>query len=133
MSRLRLEKLNRIICSQVSELLLMRSADPRLRKVTVTRAEVSADLSRVRICYGCWDDEPGRAAAALALERARGFVRSSLANRLKTRKVPAVFFEYDRNLDHADRINQVLSGLSSDASAEAPETAAEVAAAAKDD
>jgi ribosome-binding factor A len=110
MGKTRLERINKLIRSTVAELLVTDVADPRLAKVSVTRADVSPDLSKAKIWYGCWD-ETKRDEAAKALNRARGFFRSALASRMNSKKVPEIFFEFDRNLDYADQINKVLTEL----------------------
>jgi ribosome-binding factor A len=109
--RVRLQRLNSLIGETVAELLVKKSKDPRLAMVTVTRAEVSPDLGKVRIFYSVMGDDQALAKAALALKGARGFVRASLYQALTLKRVPEVLFEHDRNLAYASRINTLIADL----------------------
>jgi ribosome-binding factor A len=111
MGRIRVEKFNSLIVSTVSELLIMRSKDPRFQGLTITKASTSPDLRRVRIYYSVLGDEAHRNEVAVAMEKARGYVRRTLGSELSMKYVPEVVFEFDRNLLYAQRINQVLAEL----------------------
>ncbi|MDR1295936.1 MAG: 30S ribosome-binding factor RbfA [Deltaproteobacteria bacterium] len=108
MGRQRADRLNSLIGAAVSELLLTRSCDPRLAKLTVTRSETSDDLKTVRLFYTVRDDVEDKAGVAKALEKAGGYVRSHLASVLKLRHTPKVVFAFDRNLEHARLISNLL-------------------------
>ncbi|MDR1049952.1 MAG: 30S ribosome-binding factor RbfA [Deltaproteobacteria bacterium] len=109
MGRQRADRLNSLIGAAVSELLLTRSCDPRLAKLTVTRSVTSDDLKTVRLFYTVRDDVEDKAGVAKALEKAGGYVRSHLASVLKLRHTPKVVFAFDRNLEHARLISNLLS------------------------
>jgi ribosome-binding factor A len=57
-------------------------------------------------------DDRERAEVMKGLRSSAPFVRSKLGRRLHVRTVPEVIFVEDRNLDHAYRINEILSNLS---------------------
>jgi ribosome-binding factor A len=103
--------------TQVSELLLLRSSDPRLKLVSVTRAQVSPDLRKARIFYSVLADQAGQSEAAAALRKAAGFIRSNLAATLGLRAVPELLFVYDKNVENAQRVHQVLAELKSESPA----------------
>jgi ribosome-binding factor A len=97
--------------------------DPRVGLVTVTRVEVSGDLSHATVYVmetgktgeetGKTGEETGKTGEALlaGLRSAAGFLRSRVARELSTRTVPELRFELDRGFEHAARINAVLAGL----------------------
>ncbi|MDR1577610.1 MAG: 30S ribosome-binding factor RbfA [Deltaproteobacteria bacterium] len=111
MSQRRLDKINRQLLAQVSELLLFRSSDPRLKWVNVTRASVSGDTRRAKIYYSVLGDGAAREAAGLALKKAAGFVRSRLAESLGLRVTPEIDFAFDPNYEYAQRLGHVLADL----------------------
>ncbi|MDR1871763.1 MAG: 30S ribosome-binding factor RbfA [Deltaproteobacteria bacterium] len=111
MSQRRLEKVNHQILTQVAELLLLRSEDPRLKTVSVTRAEVSPDLRKAKVFWSVLGDEDQKKAATKALTGAAGFIRSSLAGTLGLRAVPELSFIFDKNLEYAQKLNQVFDEL----------------------
>jgi ribosome-binding factor A len=82
--------------------------DPRLGLVTVTRVEVSHDLSHARVHVGVLGDEAERRKSLQALESAAGFVRRELSRRLAIRQVPQIDFRYDKGLDATERVARLL-------------------------
>jgi ribosome-binding factor A len=109
--RIRIERLNSLIAETVAELFQRGSKDPRLAPVTVSRVEVSPDLRSARIVYGILGGDDEREAAAKALAKAAGFVRSKLYETLSLKRVPEIRFELDRNVAHAARVAEVLASL----------------------
>ncbi|HET9151034.1 MAG TPA: 30S ribosome-binding factor RbfA [Gemmatimonadales bacterium] len=85
--------------------------DPRIGLVTVTRVEVSGDLSHAKVYVSPQGDDAERARAMEGLESAAGYLRSLVARVLTTRSVPELHLEQDRGLEHAARIEQLLADL----------------------
>ncbi len=73
--------------------------DPRLELVTITGAALNADLSIARVYYTLSGDEARLAAAAKALEQAKGFLRTLLGKRLRMKFVPDLRFARDTYLE----------------------------------
>jgi ribosome-binding factor A len=102
------ERLGEAIREEVAQMMLAELKDPRLGLVTVTRVEVSPDLSRARVHVGVFGDERERRKSLEALERASGFVRHELARRLRIRQVPEIDFRYDKGLDATERVARLI-------------------------
>ena len=85
--------------------------DPRVGSVTVTRVEVTGDLSHARVYVSAPGDDAARAQAVEGLRSAAGFLRTRVARVLTTRSVPELHIEADRGLEHAARINELLEGI----------------------
>ena len=85
--------------------------DPRVGTVTVTRVEVTNDLSHARVYVSAPGDDGARAQAVEGLRSAAGFLRSRVARVLTTRTVPELHIEADRGLEHAARISELLEGI----------------------
>ena len=114
----RLEKMNGLIKEAVSEILLYKSKDPRLNSLSITEVKVTADLKKAHVLYSHLGGDAEKEAVKNALEKARGFVRSALSERLNLRYTPEVRFEFDRNLEYAHHINDVLRELKPESIAE---------------
>jgi len=56
-------------------------------------------------------DDKARKATARALERATPFLRREIARRIRLRRVPEIRFEFDKNVENQDRIEQILLEL----------------------
>ena len=103
MSR-RTERVADLIREELARVLRRDAQDPRLARVTVTRVEVTPDLSLARVYWSCLEG-PGAAAPEAveeALEAAAPFLRRRLAEALELRRVPQLGFRYDVALAGGD-------------------------------
>jgi ribosome-binding factor A len=93
--------------------LLSRGAvhDPGIGFITLTRVKVSPDLQMARVYYTTLGDETARRETAKALDRATGFFRRHLGDRLRLRRVPELQFQFDESVGHQDRVEQILREL----------------------
>lgn len=82
-------------------------ADPRVGDVTVSGVDLSPDLKHAKVLVTPSRDTDGDA-AALALNRAAGFLRSRLARRVRMRRLPRLVFEHDRTLEMALHIDALI-------------------------
>lgn len=84
--------------------------DPRLidNFVSITRAEVAADLKVARVYFSVMGD--GKAAKK-ALEGAVGKLRHHLAVTLNLRITPELLFYEDGSIEHGARIAELLSEI----------------------
>jgi ribosome-binding factor A len=107
----RTERVSDLIRAEVARLIGTEIRDPRLGFVTVTGADVTADLRSVRVFVSVLGDDPARRASLQALNHAAGFFRRHLFRNLRLRHPPAVTFVFDDSLDRGDRIDRVLASL----------------------
>ncbi len=89
--------------------------DPRIGFVTVTAAQVSADLAHARVRVSVMGTEEEKAKSLEGLASAARFLRAQLAKELPLRVTPELRFELDRGVEHAQRIDRVLRDLEEDA------------------
>lgn len=82
--------------------------DPRMSGlVTISGVDVSPDLAYAKVFVTVLQtDEPDETVAAL--NRATGYLRGRLGERLHLRGVPRLKFEYDPTLDRAERLERLL-------------------------
>ena len=96
------------IRAEVSTMIARELHDPGVGFVTITRVQVSPDLHHARIFYTRLGDAAARKNTARALERAAGFMRRQIGQRLRLRRAPEVTFEFDESIGHQDRVEQLL-------------------------
>lgn len=100
------------IRQELSELLTRGTVhDPGIGFITLTRVKVSADLQVARVYYTTLGDEAARLQTAKALQRATGFFRRHVGDRLQLRRVPELQFQFDESVAHQDRVEQILRDL----------------------
>jgi len=96
---------------EIADLLERRTEDPRLRGLTVTGVEVTADLRQAFVYVSSLSGVEGSQAALAGLEHAKGFFRHELADRLDLRVMPELIFRWDASLETGDRISRLLDEL----------------------
>jgi len=93
----------------VAEMLERRIKDPRLGFVTVTDVRVSGDTQQASIFYTVLGEETDRAATGVALESAKGLIRSEVGKQLGMRHVPTLTFIPDALPENARQLDEVLA------------------------
>lgn len=93
----------------VAEMLEHSVKDPRLGMVTVTAVRVSADLHEATVFYTVLGDEIERSQTAVALESARGVLRSQVGRSTGVRFTPNLAFVPDQLPEDAAHINELLA------------------------
>ncbi|MDG6777889.1 30S ribosome-binding factor RbfA [Thiomicrorhabdus sp. zzn3] len=100
----------------LAELLLREAKDPRFQKINLTDCKVTKDLSIAKVHFaliGHNQEDPEVQNVQQALDKAKGYLRSELGNRLRLRIVPDLRFYYDSVPEHAayieDLINKALN------------------------
>lgn len=95
----------------LSQLLLREIADPRLQGITVTEVQLDPELMVAKIYVSAMGDESRQDAVMTGLRRAKGFLRREVGKRIRLRNTPELHFHWDHTLEHAERINQLISNL----------------------
>jgi ribosome-binding factor A len=96
------------IREEVADIVARRLKDPRIGFVTITRVELTADQALARVLFSVLGEAADRKATLAGLSQAAGFVRRELGQRIRLRHTPQVSFEYDKGLDAAVRVAQLL-------------------------
>src|SRR3954465_4633241 len=114
----RLARVAEAIREVASETILFELRDPRVKMVTVTRAEVSGDLQHAKVYVSIMGTEKEQQLAMHGLRHATGFVQSKLAGRLQTRFTPHLTFILDegvkKSIEMTRLINEALGQKSSE-------------------
>jgi ribosome-binding factor A len=87
--------------------------DPGLAGITIVDAKVTGDLHDATLYYSVLgatlDDEPDHEGAALALERAKGVLRSKVGAGTGVRFTPTLTFIRDTVSDSVNRMEELLA------------------------
>ena len=105
---------------EIGAILQKKARDPRLAWVSVTRVEVSRDLSVAQVFISTLGDDDAKQGALVALEKAGPFVRTELGRRLRLRRTPELRFHYDPGVEHSLKVNRMLEELGVAGSAVGP-------------
>jgi len=109
----RARKLAKRIAQIVASALEHEVKDPRLARVTITDARVTADLHDATVYYTVLGDkldiEPDTVGAAMALESAKGVLRSMVGAGTGVRFTPTLTFVADTVPQDAKHIAELLA------------------------
>lgn len=95
----RMERMASVIRQVVSDCIANRLSDPRLaRFITVTRVELSPDLSHANVYLSIMGTDAQAATSMKGMASARGLIQTQLARELDVRQCPALQFHLDKGL-----------------------------------
>ena|SRR5581483_5330427 len=109
MKQHRLARVAEVIREVASETILFELQDPRIKNVTVTRAEVSADLQHAKVFVSVMGTPKEQDLCMHGLRHAAGYVQSKLAARLKTRFTPALKFVKDEGVKKSLEVTRLIN------------------------
>lgn len=109
MNSRRTAKVAEVIREVASTTILFELRDPRIKNVTVTRAEVSNDLRHAKVYVSIMGDERSQKLTMHGLESSKGYIQSKIADRVKTRYTPLVKFILDEGIKKSIETTRILN------------------------
>lgn len=113
MTNVKQERLNQIIQKEVTNIIQFDLKDPSIGFITVTDVSVSNDHSYATIYVTFLGKQERQEAGLKALNKGKGFIRSELAKRLTTRRVPELIFKIDDTLERTSKLEKIFEELDS--------------------
>lgn len=99
----------------VSSTILFDTADPRVKGITVLRAEVTGDLRNAAVYVTVMGTDAERKKAMQGLQSASGFLQARVAARLQTRFTPVLTFKLDDSVKKSVEMSRLIDeALASD-------------------
>lgn len=105
----RARKLADRIQQVVAEMLERRIKDPRLGFVTVTDTKITNDLQDATVYYTVYGGDAERADTAVALESAKGVIRTEVGRQTGVRHTPSITFVPDAIPENAKHVDELLA------------------------
>jgi len=102
------ERLGEALREEIETLVEGELGDPRIGLASVTAVELAEDAksARVMVTVEGSDEEAQRSLEGLTA--AAGFIRHQVADRLKLRRAPELFFQLDRSEKDQARVEELL-------------------------
>jgi ribosome-binding factor A len=104
----RLARVSEVVRETAANAILFELKDPRVKGVTVTRAEVSADLQHAKVFVSVMGTEKEQQLTMHGLKSAAGYVQTKIADRLTSRYVPHVTFVLDEGVKKSIEIARLI-------------------------
>jgi len=105
----RLARVAEAVREVASETILFELRDPRVKLVTVTRAEVSGDLQHAKVYVSVMGTDKEQQLTLRGLRHAAGFIQSKLARRLQTRFTPTLNFILDKGVKNSIEMTRLIN------------------------
>ncbi len=108
---LRLDRLNQQFQEEIASIIQFEMKDPGLGFVTITKVDLSKDLSIAKVSFSCLGTEADRERTQEALNRASGYVHSLVKKRLRLKTIPTITFKFDESVSFGIEIAAKLDEL----------------------
>ena len=120
MSTTRLQKVGRVIKKELSRIIREEMNDPRLGFISLTEVKVSPDMHTAHVYVSVFGTPEEQSTTILALDGARGFLRTALGREVNMRFTPELEFHLDRSIERGARIFELLKEVDTPKGEEEP-------------
>lgn len=110
---MKINRLESLFVKEISYIISNEIKDKSISFVTVTAVKISNDYSLAKIYVTVLDDLKKEEALA-ALNKAKGFFRTKLHEKINIRHVPELSFVYDESIDYGLKIENIIEELNND-------------------
>jgi ribosome-binding factor A len=105
------QRLAQQIQHEISLILSRDMKDRRVGFVTVTGVDLSPDYRHARVFVSAFGSEKDREGSLEALNRAAGWIRRELGQRIRTKFLPEIAFREDSSREYGSRIDELLEEI----------------------
>ena len=108
---IKIERLGNVLHKEISQILMTEIKDEDLKFITITKVDLSSDLSYAKVYFTCLDNEK-KDKVVKDLKNASKFIRSELMRRkIEIRNMPELSFVYDDSIEYGNRIESIIEKI----------------------
>ena len=107
----RSERVASLLQREIAGFLERDLKDPRLKKITITKVQLTDDLKLARIYYSLIGTEQEKLESEKVLNRAKGMIKRLIGERIYLRFVPELEFRFDQNLEYSQKIEDLIKKI----------------------
>ena len=105
------ERLGNVLHREISQILMTEIKDQDLKFVTVTKVDLSSDLSYAKVYFTCLDNDK-KDKVLKDINNASRFIRSELMRRkIEIRNMPELTFVYDDSIEYGNKIESIIEKI----------------------
>ena len=108
----KIDRLNNMFVEEISKIIHQEIKDKNVSFVTITDAKITNDLSFAKIYVTTLDNN--REKVLNALNKASGFIKTLLCDRVKIRKMPEIHFVYDESIEYGKKIEDIIERINNE-------------------
>ena len=106
---LRPERIADYLKKEISNIIVQKVRDPRLKSIVINHISVTQDISVAKVFYSVYKDETELNQKILS--KFSGMIRSEISKSMKIRRVPKIVFIFDKAPKEADNIENLLKNI----------------------
>jgi len=108
----RSDRISSLIRRELAISITREMQDPRAQLASVTAVDLSRDKSTARVFIISSQSAPTEQAEVVqVLNKASGFLRKKLAERVHLKRIPKLIFKYDESIEHGSRLSALIDHL----------------------
>jgi ribosome-binding factor A len=96
---------------EISKILQEDLKDPRIGFVTITRINLTLDLRYARVYFSVMGDDKVKEESLKGIKSAIGFIRKLIAERMKLRYVPELYFKLDNSIEYSINLEKTFERI----------------------
>ncbi|KAB7711301.1 30S ribosome-binding factor RbfA [Staphylococcus pseudintermedius] len=108
---MRAERVGEQMKKELMDIINNKLKDPRVGFLTITGVQPTNDLSLAKVYLTVLGSDKERENTFKGLEKAKGFIKSEIGQRMRLRIVPDLQFEYDESIEYGNRIERLIQDL----------------------
>jgi ribosome-binding factor A len=105
----KIDRINNMILEQLSYILETEVKDKNINFVTITSVKTARDLSFAKVYFTVLNSD--KKVTETALNKAKGYIRRLLAERVELRHVPELSFVYDESIEYGQKIEDIIEKI----------------------
>ena len=108
----KIDRLNNMFVEEISKIIHTEIKDKDVSFVTITDAKITNDLSFAKIYFTTLDNDRNK--VLKSLNKASGFIRTCLCDKVKIRKMPEIHFVYDESIEYGKKIEDIIERINNE-------------------
>ena len=100
------------IQAAISELLVKKVQDPRIEMATISKVEMSNDLSVADVYFSVFGSDKVISEAKKGFKSSTKFIKKLIAPKLQLKYMPDLQFKYDKSFAYGSKIDSILHDIS---------------------
>lgn len=108
---MRAERVGEQMKKELMDIINNKLKDPRVGFLTITDVQPTNDLSLAKVYLTVLGSDKERENTFKGLQKAKGFIKSEIGQRMRLRIVPDLQFEYDESIEYGNRIERLIQDL----------------------
>lgn len=108
---MRRERIASVLEREISNIVAQEMKDPRLGFITITEVRVSPDLKEAIVYFSSLENPSEN---LKTLSRAKGYIRSTLAHRVRIKVIPQLEFKIDESYEKNRHLDELFEEISKD-------------------